>query len=122
MPSCAYGQDTLVVVSGKAYDAKEPARRLQDLMIINLRTSQGFFGKADGTFSISIKRSDTVLVASTGYDFMYFAFGDSLEKPAYQLDVPLRRLQVQLKEVTVFSPRELNAIYKEIERLGYDKK
>lgn len=122
--SCIFGtssaQDTLRV-SGRAFDATDPARRLQDLMVINMRTSQGFFGKADGTFLISALSTDTILVASTGYEFVHCMFRDSLKQEGYVVQIPLRRLKVELKEVTVFSPKELNAIYQEIEKLGYRK-
>ena len=113
-------QDT-IRFSGRAFDGNDPTRRLQDLMVINLRTSQGFFGKADGTFQLTALKTDTILVASTGYEFIYCSFRDSVVKESYWLELPLRRLKVELKEVTVFSPRELNSIYQEIEKLGYKK-
>lgn len=122
--SCLFGtlsaQDT-VRVSGRAFDESDPARRLQDLMVINTRTSQGFFGKADGTFLITALSTDTILIASTGYEFVHCTFRDSMMQPSYILQIPLRRLKVELKEVTVFSPKELNSIYQEIEKLGYRK-
>jgi hypothetical protein len=115
-------QDSVLYISGKAYNSIQPDRRLEDLMIINLRTSNGIFGKADGTFSLTVFPTDTFMVASTGYEFKKFCFRDSLAGKSYYLDVPLTKLNVELKEVVIFSPRELNAIYKEIERLGYNKK
>jgi hypothetical protein len=114
-------QQTSVIVSGRAYDRERPAERLFDLMIINLRTAQGTFGKADGGFSVTALPDDTLMIASTGYEFRKFTFRDSAAKPAYWLDVPLSRLKVELREVSVFSPRELNSIYKDIEKLGYRK-
>ena len=51
-----------ITVTGYAFDAKNPALRLEDLMIINMRTSQGTFGKADGSFVVDIYRTDTILV------------------------------------------------------------
>lgn len=122
IPGRTKAQDQAVIISGKAYNRDQPAMRLDDLMIINLRTNQGTFGKVDGGFTVTALLTDTVMVASTGYEFRKFTFRDSLVKPAYWLDVPLIKLNVNLKEVTVFSPRELNAIYKDIQRLGYNKK
>lgn len=114
--------DTVITISGRAYNSRTPSIRLDDLMIINLRSTQGFFGKADGSFYITAFPTDTVMVASTGYEFRKFCFADSLPKSNYWLDVPLTRLNVNLKEVSIFSSRELNAIYKDIEKLGYNKK
>lgn len=91
-------------------------------MIINLRTSQGFFGKVDGTFSLTINRTDTIMVASTGYEYKKISFADSACKSPCPIEVPLIKLNIKLKEVSIFSPRELNSIYKDIEKLGYNKK
>lgn len=117
----ASAQSTAFTVSGKVYDRDVPSKRLEDLMVINLRTAQGSFGRADGTFSVTALPDDTLMIASTGYEFRKYCFKDSLPRPGYLLDVPLTRLKVQLKEVSIFSPRELNSIYKDIQRLGYSK-
>lgn len=115
-------QQSSVSVSGNAFDAANPSQRLEDLMVINLRTSQGFFGKVDGSFLISIQPADTIMIASTGYEYKKICFADSVQLPSYQISVPLTRLKVKLKEVVIFSPRELNSIYKDIEKLGYNKR
>jgi hypothetical protein len=111
-----------ITVSGYAFDAKEPARRLDDLMIINLRTSQGSFGRSDGYFKVDLLRSDTILIASTGYEYKRIFFGDSVFKQQYYIDIPLLKLNVTLREVNVFSPRDLQSIYTDIQKLGYNKK
>ncbi|MFM2136226.1 MAG: hypothetical protein RL021_1626, partial [Bacteroidota bacterium] len=121
LSGAAAAQSPAFIVSGRVYDRESPARRLEDLMVINLRTAQGSFGKADGTFTVTALQDDTLMIASSGYAFRKFCFRDSLPKPAYHLDVPLVRLNVQLREVSIFSPRELNSIYKDIQRLGYNK-
>lgn len=117
-------QDTIhtVHISGRAFDDKESTRRLDDLMIINLNTGQGVFGKADGTFSVQAGRTDTILVASTGYEYKRIMVFDSLEKSTYYLDVPLTKLNVNLREVVIFSARDLEKIYSDIEKLGYNKR
>ncbi len=117
-------QDTIrtVHISGRAFDDKESERRLDDLMIINLNTGQGVFGKADGTFSVQAGSTDTILVASTGYEYKRITVYDSLPKATYYLDVPLTRLNVNLREVVIFSARDLEKIYSDIEKLGYNKR
>lgn len=121
MAGSASAQPSVIIVSGRVYDGASPSRRLEDLMVINLRTAQGSFGKADGSFSVTAYPDDTLMIASSGYAFRKFCFKDSLPQSGYFLDVPLIRLSVQLKEVSIFSPRELNSIYKDIQRLGYSK-
>jgi len=95
---------------------------LDDLMIINSRTSQGSFGMADGSFRITIQKTDTIIVASTGYEFIRICFNDSAYKPHYNIRVPIIKLNVNLKEVNIFSPRDLQSIYSDIKKLGYNKK
>jgi hypothetical protein len=115
----------LISISGIAFDSKnteDVTNRLPDLMIINERTSQGSFGLADGSFRIDIFKSDTIIVASTGYEFIRICFNDSVYKPKYFVRIPLTKLNVNLKEVNIFSPRDLQSIYNDIKKLGYNKK
>ena len=109
-------------INGYAFDSKNPKKRLDDLMIINVRTSQGVFGLADGTFKASIFKTDTIVIASTGYEFQRICFTDSVFKPQYYINVPLIKLNVTLKDVNIFSPRDLQSIYTDIQKLGYNKK
>ena len=109
-------------INGYAFDSKNPKKRLDDLMIINVRTSQGVFGLADGTFKASIFKTDTIVIASTGYEFQRICFTDSVFKLQYDINVPLKKLNVTLKEVNIFSPRDLQTIYTDIKKLGYNKK
>jgi hypothetical protein len=111
-----------ITVVGYAFDAKKPDSRLEDLMVINLRTSQGTFGKADGTFKVDLLRSDTLLIASTGFAYQRFCFADSIKKDVYNIAAPLQRISLNIKEVTIFSPRDLQSIYNDIQKLGYNKK
>ena len=109
-------------INGYAFDSKNAKKRLDDLMIINVRTSQGIFGLADGTFKASIFKTDTIVIASTGYEFQRICFTDSAFKRQYDINVALKRLNVTLKEVNIFSPRDLQSIYTDIKKLGYNKK
>ncbi len=111
-----------IQVSGHAFDSKDGPRRLDDLMIINLNTGQGVFGKADGTFMVTVLRTDTILIASSGYEYKRITLIDSIPKSSYHLEVPLIKLNVNLREVVIFSSRDLETIYKDIEKLGYNKR
>ena len=111
-----------VSVNGLAYDSKNPEKRLDDLMIINARTTQGFFGRADGSFKVNIQKSDTIIIASSGYEFLRICFRDSIYRSQYIIQTPLTKLNINLKDVNIFSPRDLQSIYTDIEKLGYNKK
>ena len=112
----------LINVSGIAFDSKVPDQRLNDLMIINVRTSHGIFGLADGSFKIDIHKTDTIIIASSGYEFIRISFADSIFKSQYFIKTPLMKLNVNLHEVNIFSPRDLQSIYTDIQKLGYNKK
>ncbi|MFN8167097.1 MAG: hypothetical protein U0X76_13300 [Bacteroidia bacterium] len=120
--AATFSDSLTIQINGKAYFAENPATRLEDLMIINLRTSQGSFGKADGTFSVFVQKNDTLLIASTGYENTYYSVADSAYRTMYTADIPLKKLSRVLKEVTIFSPRDLESIYSDIKKLGYNKK
>ena len=111
-----------ISINGFVADEENPAKQLEDLMIVNLTTQQGSFGRAGGIFSVTIKKKDTLLIASTGYEYRKICFADSLPKSEYNVPVKLKKLTIQLKEVQVFSPRDLEAIQKDIRKLGYNKK
>ena len=63
-----------------------------------------------------------MLVASTGYEYKRITITDTTTQPSYYIDVPLIKLNVRLKEVVIFAPRDLENIYKDIEKLGYNKR
>ena len=111
-----------VSLRGKVYNAANPEMRLEDLMMINLRTGQGSFGKSDGTFEVNLLKADTLLIASTGYESQKVTLRDSVYHQNYYLKIPLVKLSKQLKEVVIFSPRDLQSIYTDIQKLGYNKR
>jgi len=114
--------DSLIHISGKVYDPLNANPDLTNFMIVNLRTQNGIFGKADGTFSVDIRRSDTLVVAVTGYEFRKFCYRDSAQRHDFNLLVALREKLVKLPEVRILAPRDLASIEKDIQKLGYNKK
>ena len=72
-------------------------------------------------FSIDINKNDTLIIAVIGYEFMKYCFRDSVPKPVYNLLVRLKRKEIQLPEVHVIAPRDLEAIERDIQKLGYNK-
>jgi hypothetical protein len=112
----------MIHVTGRVYDPMTASPDLNNFMIVNMQTQQGFYGKADGTFSIDMRRSDTLVIAVIGYEFVKYCFQDSLPQPYYNILVRLKKKQVQLPEVRILAPRDLEDIQKDIQKLGYNKR
>ena len=91
-------------------------------MIVNFRTQHGIFGKADGTFITDIQRTDTLVVAVTGYEFIKYCYKDSSQSNSFDLTVRLNKKEVKLPEVRIIAPRDIDAIQRDIQKLGYNKK
>jgi hypothetical protein len=111
----------LIHINGRVYDPATSKPDLNNFMIVDMETQHGFYGKADGSFSIDISRNDTLVIAVIGYDFVKYCFRDSVPKPRYDLLVRLKRKELQLPEVRIIAPRDLEAIERDIQKLGYNK-
>jgi hypothetical protein len=109
---------TLVTITGKAYDKDDTKLPLPKLMIINKRTNLGTFADSEGKFSLSVFKSDTLLFSAVGFMMKKICLKDSADKKQYNVEIPLQKLQFTLKEVSVFAPRNLSDIQKDINNLG----
>jgi len=94
---------------------------VSNLMVVNKRTQQGQFSGMDGRFSLMARPNDTLIVAANGFYTLKIPIADSLTKGIADFRVRLTRLQVNLKEVEIFTSRDLEAIEKDIQTLGYDE-
>lgn len=111
-----------IVISGKAFDRENPQLRLEQVMVINLRTQQGQFAQSDNSFRVQALRNDTLVVTAIGYRIRKLCFRDSLRSDTIEIMVALERLSYELKEATVFIPRDLNRIEQDLKKLGYTPK
>jgi hypothetical protein len=112
---------SLVTITGKAYDKDDSKLPLPKLMIINKRTNNGTFADAEGKFSLSVIKSDTLMFAAIGFMTKKICIKDSVVKSQYYMEVPLQKLHFDLKEVSVFAQRDLSEIQKDINKLGVKK-
>jgi len=112
----------LIHINGRVYDPYTTKPDLNNFMIVDLQSQHGFYGKADGSFSIDMNRNDTLVVAVIGYEFIKYCFRDSVPKLRYDVLVRLKKKEVQLPEVRIIAPRDLEAIERDIQKLGYNKK
>ena len=122
LPLCTMAQDGMLHVRGKAIDAEQPQIRLEQVMIINLRTQSGFFTGPDNRFETDIRITDTLIVTASGYSMRKVCFRDSVHTDSIDVLISLQRLRYGLREATVFAPRDLNRIEQDIMRLGYRKR
>lgn len=119
--SPAQNDTNFVHINGRVYDPTTSIPDLNNFMIVDMETQHGFYGKADGSFSIDMNRNDTLVIAVIGYEFVKYCFRDSVQLPSYNLLVRLKKKELQLPEVRVIAPRDLEAIERDIQRLGYNK-
>jgi hypothetical protein len=104
-------------ISGRAFDRDNPNLPLPKMMVINKRTGQGVFADAESKFSISATQADTLLFSIIGYNTKKVCLKDSVLRKHYYIEIEMHKLQYTLKEVSVFAPRSLNDIDKDIARL-----
>lgn len=109
-----------IQITGVVYDADNKTS-INNLMVINKTTQQGFFAGATGNFTITAGKNDTLIIASSGYQNTVFCFRDSALQTDYFVRIYLKHLQVQLKEVRIIAQRDLEDIQRDIEKLGYKK-
>lgn len=118
--SASHAQD-LVSISGKIYDVKSPELLLENTMVINLRTQRGVFAEGNNSFSVQLLPSDTLVISATGYQLKKVCFKDTSVSRYHQLHIPLERLTVQLRDITIFQQRDWKAIERDLQRLGYQE-
>lgn len=116
----AQGPTEKIRVTGTVFDP-ENRGSIPNLMIVNKRTQQGFFGYNSGDFDLQALKTDTLIIAATGFATRQISFHDSVLKEVYQVRIALYKLTVQLKPVEIFTNRDLEQIQEDIDKLGYDK-
>ncbi len=92
-------------------------------MIVNRSTGEGKFGSASGRFAFSVHPSDTLQFASIGYrTISRIVPGDGAPAGGWSWTVHLVRMSVEVGTAEVIAPRDLGAIIRDIEALGYDER
>jgi hypothetical protein len=95
-------------------DSKLPLPRL---MVINKRTGNGTFADSESKFAIAALQTDTIIFSAVGFKMKKICLSDSIERNRFYIYVSLEKLYYKLKEVSVFAPRTLNEIDKDIANL-----
>ena len=110
-----------IKLNGKVVDAANTKIGLPNVMVVNARTQKGFFTDADGTFTLNIQKTDTIVFRAFGYHLRKICMIDSTSLNNYNFNVMLFRETYTLKEITVFESRPADSVMKDIQRLGYNK-
>jgi hypothetical protein len=105
---------SIVTITGRAFDKENNNLPLPKLMIINKRTNNGSFADAEGKFSINAYQTDTILFSVIGYRTKKISLNDSVIKRQYHIEIEMQKLQYTLKEISVFGTRSLRDIDKDI--------
>ena len=113
---------SVIQLNGKVVDAANTKIGLPNVMVANMRTQQGIFTDADGTFILNVQQTDTIVLRAFGYHIRKISFADSIPKNIYNFKVMMFREAYQLKEVTIMETRPADSVIKEIQRLGYNKR
>ncbi len=108
-------------ISGKVIDADNPSLQFYNLLVVNKTSAEGVFGNQNGEFVIYARISDTIMVNSVGYNTIKFCLHDSTPQSEYNVTLYLKKVSVELRSVTILSPRDLNEIQRDIEKLGVKK-
>ena len=116
----AQTENISIVVNGTVI-GRDVTMPVTGLMVVNKRTGLGSFGTTESTFSVTIQKSDTLLVTSSGYAVKKISFKDSTFRDTWSITVLLDKPTVTLKPVTIISHREIEQIQQDIEKLGYKK-
>lgn len=118
--SAAFAQDGMIRIKGTVYDPSNKGS-IPNLMIVNKRTQQGYFGTNSGYFELDVKRTDTLIIAATGFQTIKIFLKDSILDSSKNISIALKKLEITLKPVEIFTKRDLEEIQKDIETLGYEK-
>lgn len=116
--STAIGQEVLVRGMVKTENS---GTALYSLMVVNKRTQVGKFGNPDGTFLLKMNKRDTLLIGAVGYKTMQYTLRDTSVKKEYDVILTMQPLEFQLKQVEIFSNRDLDEIEEDIKKLGYNE-
>lgn len=95
--------DSLITVHGQVHDTTYNVG-FYNLVVVNKTLGKGIFGEYDGSFSITLRKSDQIGVSVVGYQTIYFSFKDSLYRPSYSIDLYVETLEFTSSEEVIVKP------------------
>jgi hypothetical protein len=111
---------SMVQVKGVVFDADSNAL-LDSVTIIVKNTSRIMQNKTDGSFSVFVKPSDTLIFGIYGYKVKYLCFKDSSASKDYSnVKVQMLHLSEEMNEVTIKESRTQREIRRDMRDLGME--
>jgi hypothetical protein len=110
---------THISLHGTVRDERD--QPVTNAIILNNRTRKGIFGKPDGTFETTCRRSDTLSITSLGYGTRTICFADSTNSTDFKFRIYLDTRYDVMPTLVFFGERDLEEIQKDIASLGYNQ-
>lgn len=104
--------DSLITIKGKVVDTSKMVS-FYNVMIVNKTEGKGIFGSYDGTFSITVKKSDLIGFSVTGYKTQTMSFKNKAYKKEYYVTIYLEMLSVTAEKVVVKPYKTLKELQEE---------
>ncbi|MFM7731190.1 MAG: hypothetical protein ACKO6L_09135, partial [Flavobacteriales bacterium] len=108
-----------ITLLGEVRDERD--QPVTNIIVLNNRTRKGLFGKPDGTFQTTCRRSDTLSITSLGYSTRTICFKDSLVNDTFRFRIYLDTRYDVMPTLVFFGERDLEEIQKDIASLGYNE-
>lgn len=112
--------ESAIYVSGKVLS--EGGRPLFDAMVVNRTRQVGSFCESDGSFTLKLCKTDTLQIGATGFASQRITFADSIPRRTYAVEIRMKQLRINIPEVAILAPRDLDAIQRDINSLGFDER
>ncbi|MEQ1732289.1 MAG: carboxypeptidase-like regulatory domain-containing protein [Bacteroidia bacterium] len=111
----------LITFKGKITDAKNNAP-LYYSIIVNKRTNTGVTSNVDGTFTIQVLKTDTLLISSSGYALRKLPVSKALEQivmngSTADATIAMNNLQYTLRGITIKPDIDLEDFKKQLKKI-----
>jgi hypothetical protein len=110
-------QPQIITIKGNAVNS-QGLGGLYQVIVINQHTSQGLMAEPNGSFSLTCRKTDTILVSASGFGMKKICFLDSTLKKQYYITVRLDSIHYNLEEVKIYPSKNLRQVDEEKKDLG----
>ncbi len=108
---------SMVQIKGVIYDADSNSV-LDSVTVIVKHTSRIMQNKADGSFSVFVKPTDTLIFGLYGFKVKYLCLKDSaLNTDFLKMNILMYHLNEEINEITINEPRSQRDIRREVKNL-----
>jgi hypothetical protein len=105
-----------ITVKGTIYG--EDDLPLNNVMVISQHKKTGFICELNGSFKLSMDKTDTIVFACVGLNTAKYCFKDSATKTEYDIKVRMTKQTLVLKEVVIYPIKTNEEIEEQKKNLG----